>query len=122
MSEHHDQHLKGSAVRLWQLVAQRAQPGADKAQIDERIWDLFGDDWAGKRVRLITKSVSPETGAELDFWWDLPDVMGRKELEQYWADKIVDYTGKCERLRAFWMTEKVIVDTTHTIIIAERRY
>jgi class 3 adenylate cyclase len=35
----------GSAARLWQLVAQRAERGADVAAIDERIWDLFGEQW-----------------------------------------------------------------------------
>jgi class 3 adenylate cyclase len=39
-------HLKGSEVRLWQLVEERTQPGADKKRIDQRIWDLFGEDWA----------------------------------------------------------------------------
>jgi adenylate cyclase len=39
-------HLKGSAVRLWQLIDERSQPGADQKRIDQRIWDLFGEDWA----------------------------------------------------------------------------
>jgi class 3 adenylate cyclase len=38
--------LKGSAARLWKLVEQRAQPGADVMAIDQRIWDLFGEEWA----------------------------------------------------------------------------
>jgi len=38
--------LKGSAARLWKLVAERAEPGADTPSIDRRIWDLFGEDWA----------------------------------------------------------------------------
>src|SRR6478672_11436124 len=42
----YDPDLKGSAARLWALVAERTQPGADKARIDERIWDLFGEEWA----------------------------------------------------------------------------
>ena len=41
-----DDQLKGSEVRLWQLVELRTQPGADHARIDERIWDLFGEEWA----------------------------------------------------------------------------
>ena len=41
-----DDELKGSAVRLWGLIAERARPGADTAAIDQRIWDLFGQDWA----------------------------------------------------------------------------
>jgi class 3 adenylate cyclase len=39
-------HVKGSEVRLWQLIDERMQPGADKERIDQRIWDLFGEDWA----------------------------------------------------------------------------
>lgn len=42
----HDDHLKGSEARLWRLIAERAQPSADTNEIDARIWDLFGDDWA----------------------------------------------------------------------------
>jgi adenylate cyclase len=38
--------LKISEHRLWQLVAQRGQPGVDTATIERRIWDLFGERWA----------------------------------------------------------------------------
>jgi len=31
--------------RLWQLIERRLEPGADKARIDRRIWDLFGETW-----------------------------------------------------------------------------
>lgn len=41
-----DETLKGSEVRLWSLIEARTRPGADKARIDARIWDLFGEDWA----------------------------------------------------------------------------
>jgi class 3 adenylate cyclase len=41
-----DDDVKGSAVRLWSLVEERAQPQADTDAIDARIWDLFGEDWA----------------------------------------------------------------------------
>jgi adenylate cyclase len=38
--------LKSSSTRLWKLVAERTQTGADVAAIDQRIWDLFGEEWA----------------------------------------------------------------------------
>lgn len=41
-----DDDIKGSELRLWQLIAQRRRPGADTAAIDLRIWDLFGETWA----------------------------------------------------------------------------
>jgi len=41
-----DPELKGSEVRLWALIEQRSRAGADTARIDQRIWDLFGEDWA----------------------------------------------------------------------------
>jgi class 3 adenylate cyclase len=44
MSE--DGDLKGSEVRLWRLIEARTRPGADRAAIDRRIWDLFGAEWA----------------------------------------------------------------------------
>ncbi len=46
MANHPDDELKGSEVRLWNLIEQRARPGADTARIDQRIWDLFGEEWA----------------------------------------------------------------------------
>jgi class 3 adenylate cyclase len=38
--------LKVSEARLWRLIEQRTKPGADVDEIDRRIWDLFGEDWA----------------------------------------------------------------------------
>lgn len=34
-----------SEERLDRLIEERLKPGADKAHIDGRIWDLFGEDW-----------------------------------------------------------------------------
>lgn len=34
-----------SEDRLEKLIEERLRPGADKQLIDERIWDLFGEDW-----------------------------------------------------------------------------
>ena len=41
-----DELLKCSEHRLWELIAERARPGADLKSIDQRIWDLFGETWA----------------------------------------------------------------------------
>ncbi len=41
-----DDLLKGSEFRLWQLIDERTRPGANVKEIDQRIWDLFGEDWA----------------------------------------------------------------------------
>ena len=38
--------LKGSEERLWALIEERTRAGADTRAIDQRIWDLFGDEWA----------------------------------------------------------------------------
>ncbi len=35
-----------SQDRLDGLIEERLKPGADKERIDERIWDLFGENWA----------------------------------------------------------------------------
>jgi class 3 adenylate cyclase len=40
-----DKLLKGSERRLWDLIAERARPAADIAEVDRRIWDLFGETW-----------------------------------------------------------------------------
>jgi class 3 adenylate cyclase len=38
--------LKGSAARLWKLIDERTRAGSDAEAIDQRIWDLFGQEWA----------------------------------------------------------------------------
>jgi class 3 adenylate cyclase len=38
--------LTTSEERLWKLIEERTQPDADVARIDERIWDLFGEEWS----------------------------------------------------------------------------
>jgi adenylate cyclase len=34
-----------SRDRLEKLISERLRPGADKKDIDDRIWDLFGETW-----------------------------------------------------------------------------
>ncbi len=41
-----DELVMGSERRLWQLIEARTLPGADLKRIDQRIWDLFGEEWA----------------------------------------------------------------------------
>ena len=41
----HRIHASGSQDRLDRLIQERRAPGADKAGIDQRIWDLLGEDW-----------------------------------------------------------------------------
>ncbi|MBN2873887.1 MAG: adenylate/guanylate cyclase domain-containing protein [Spirochaetales bacterium] len=38
--------IGASEDRLARLIAERMEPGADKQRIDDRIWDLFGEEWA----------------------------------------------------------------------------
>ncbi len=37
--------MQNSEGRLYDLIAQRLLPDANKAEIDQRIWDLFGEEW-----------------------------------------------------------------------------
>ena len=41
-----DPSLKSSSARLWKLVEERTKTGADVDAIDQRIWDLFGEEWS----------------------------------------------------------------------------
>jgi len=41
-----EEQLGRSAARLWKLIEERAAKDADVEAIDQRIWDLFGEDWA----------------------------------------------------------------------------
>ena len=38
--------LSASEDRIEKLITERLRPGADKAEVDARIWDLFGEEWA----------------------------------------------------------------------------
>ncbi len=40
-----DEMVLSSEARLWALIEERTLPGADLRRIDQRIWDLFGEDW-----------------------------------------------------------------------------
>jgi adenylate cyclase len=55
-----ERHLSTSSERLWTLIAQRAEPGADTAAIDERIWDLFG----ARRAIMFTDLSGFSRGSE----------------------------------------------------------
>ncbi len=39
-------NISASGDRLDRLIRERLKEGANKEQIDERIWDLFGEEWA----------------------------------------------------------------------------
>lgn len=39
-------HASSYQLRLESLIEARLQPNADKAAIDARIWDIFGENWA----------------------------------------------------------------------------
>lgn len=45
MARHDQVNTRSTEARLTRLIQERLQPGADKKRIDERIWDLFGEDW-----------------------------------------------------------------------------
>lgn len=45
MSKLREISTSASEDRLEALIRKRLEPGADKARIDARIWDLFGEDW-----------------------------------------------------------------------------
>src|SRR3954465_14206949 len=38
--------LNSSTARLWKLIEERTRTGSDVHAIDQRIWDLFGEEWA----------------------------------------------------------------------------
>jgi len=40
-----DRDLGRSAMRLWKMIEERAKTGTDVAAMDQRIWDLFGEEW-----------------------------------------------------------------------------
>jgi class 3 adenylate cyclase len=55
-----DRDLKNGESRLWRLIAERARTGSDVAEIDRRIWELFGEKWAVLFTDLAGFSVRTE--------------------------------------------------------------
>ncbi len=45
MSYRHVIGVGASEDRLEKLIQERLEPGADKDKVDQRIWDLFGEEW-----------------------------------------------------------------------------
>ena len=45
MSHNSKTVMQNSEGRLYDLIAQRVLPNANKEEIDQRIWDLFGEEW-----------------------------------------------------------------------------
>ncbi len=45
MSHNSKTVMQNSEGRLYDLIAQRLLPDANKIEIDQRIWDLFGEEW-----------------------------------------------------------------------------
>ncbi len=46
MSSVHQVGIHASQERLEKLLAERLTPGANRAEVDARIWNLFGETWA----------------------------------------------------------------------------
>jgi adenylate cyclase len=72
-----DELLKCSEHRLWELIAERARPGADTRAVDHRIWDLFGETWAIMFTDLAGFSRQVEKFGILHF---LQIILEHKEL------------------------------------------
>ena len=45
--------VSASEDRLEKLITQRIEVGADKAAIDQRLWDLFGEEWCIMATDLV---------------------------------------------------------------------
>ena len=45
--------ITASEDRLEKLISARIEPGADKAAIDQRLWDLFGERWCIMATDLV---------------------------------------------------------------------
>jgi class 3 adenylate cyclase len=45
--------ITASEDRLEKLISARIEPGADKASIDQRLWDLFGERWCIMTTDLV---------------------------------------------------------------------
>ena len=54
-------NISASEERLSRLIEDRMRPGSDKALIDKRIWDLFGETWCVMFTDLVGFSRTVET-------------------------------------------------------------
>jgi class 3 adenylate cyclase len=56
-----------SEARLWRLIEERGRAGADVGEIDRRIWELFGEEWAVMFTDLVGFSRQVEEFGILHF-------------------------------------------------------
>ena len=56
-----------SESRLWRLIEERSRAGADVGEIDRRIWELFGEEWAVMFTDLVGFSRQVEEFGILHF-------------------------------------------------------
>lgn len=54
-------NISASEERLSRLIEDRMRPGSDKALIDQRIWDLFGETWCVMFTDLVGFSRAVDT-------------------------------------------------------------
>ena len=54
-------------LRLQQILEQRRNPAADKNLLDEKIWDLFGEEWSIMMTDLVGFSRSTESYGIIHF-------------------------------------------------------
>ena len=59
--------LKVSEARLWRLIEERSKAGADVEDLDRRIWELFGEEWAVMFTDLVGFSRQVERFGILHF-------------------------------------------------------
>ena len=58
---------KDSEARLWRLIEERGRAGVDVAEMDRRIWELFGEEWAVMFTDLVGFSRQVEEFGILHF-------------------------------------------------------
>jgi hypothetical protein len=107
-----------AAVR-WGAMPRDETPDADIIPVNPH---LFGDDWRGKRVRIITSSQDRHSGQKIDMWWEFPDMFPLQDLYNEIADRIEEMEQDTPQLQR-WITKMSDDgDWNHELIIAERRY
>lgn len=65
-----------SLERLERLIEQRLKPGTDKAAVDRRIWDLFGERWAVMYTDLTGFSRHVADYGVIDFLQSIHELHG----------------------------------------------
>ena len=113
--------LSGEAIQAavtFNQLPEETVPPADLFPVNPQ---LFGDDWAGKRLRIVANVRDGATRAEWNLWFDFPDIVSLAELRELIDSKLTELQRKYEKSFTGLSRDELREISIQTLV-AERRY